>query len=77
MNKINSIIRMGGNKGLVQALMQRESRCVVSPIKGADVRFILRNGVAITLFGKVADKAILEELKGIVGNGRTEVRLSA
>jgi len=77
MNKINTIIKMGGNKGLIEALMQRDSRCVVSPIKGVDVRFILKNGVAITLFGRVADKAILEELKGVVGNGRTEVRLSA
>jgi hypothetical protein len=75
MANLNALIRMGADKGLVSAIMGRESRCVTGIVSGSPVRVILKFGTATNIMG--SDAQICEAVKAFIGNPRTEIRLVA
>jgi hypothetical protein len=75
MANLNGLIKMGADKGLVSAVMGRESRCVTGTVAGSPVRVILKFGMASHIMG--SDAKVCQAVKAAIGNPRTEIRLVA
>jgi len=72
---IDALCKLGANSELTNAVLSKQSKCVVGLIKGHTVRVILKGGKASTVWVYKNSKELGESLAKVIGIPRCEVRV--
>lgn len=72
---IDALCKLGANADLTNAVLGKQSKCVVGYVKGSTVRVILKGGRASTVWVYKGQQDIGESLAKAIGIPRCEVRV--
>jgi hypothetical protein len=74
-NPIASMIQLGADKRIVDALMSRTTGCVVGSVGGHQVRLIFRNGKAVSIMTNKDASDFADAIRSHVGAPKCEIRI--